>query len=549
MKYSLMSMMAVAWEVFATDYFVVHSIDELGKMPSAAAGRQKSISINDVATVDLMPGDRLLFKREERYTGDLYIRSSGTARQPIEIRAYGVGTKPVIEGYITITHAKNVHISNLTIIPPLQLAKTMSAASRAAIDATDADSTVISDITTTNTIRLLHSSYCTVERCTVTIANNQSFGIIVGFWWGPSDTTTMEAPHHLVIRDNVISGAVWAGIEAYGQNYLNRLHHLSIYGNRVSKCGCGIYLHYCRESDVYENMCRDDTLYVTSRQDKGEGYGLGLQTSSRNFIHHNYFENNRTSAMEIWGGEPASGPKNTYGPSDSNEIYGNTFYRNGRLNAQSQTGGGKYGIYLTGFATHQDIHHNLFISNEGAGVLVTTQTDARINNNTFIDDHVQFLATARRIEVKNNIFASGSRLLGYPDSNQNVMSHNLFDVADNDRMGSSNRRVTDPLFVNSAAMDYHLQSISPAIDAGCVVGYPADCESHPIDDAPDIGAYEYQHPTKVRWDHIYFIKAFQGQKKDNISVYYTLAGRKINRTGHVVMMSKMRRIIHLIEGK
>ena len=51
---------------------------------------------------------------------------------------------------------------------------------------------------------------------------------------------------------------------------------------------------------------------------------------------------------------------------------------------------------------------------------------------------------------------------------------------------------TDPLFVDPANGDYHLQADSPCIDAGTPVGAPAtDLEGTPRDAAPDMGAYEW----------------------------------------------------------
>jgi hypothetical protein len=51
----------------------------------------------------------------------------------------------------------------------------------------------------------------------------------------------------------------------------------------------------------------------------------------------------------------------------------------------------------------------------------------------------------------------------------------------------------DPLFV-SAGSDFHLQSGSPAINAGVDVGLTEDYAGNAIVGVPDIGAYEYQ-PT------------------------------------------------------
>lgn len=65
----------------------------------------------------------------------------------------------------------------------------------------------------------------------------------------------------------------------------------------------------------------------------------------------------------------------------------------------------------------------------------------------------------------------------------------------------------DPLFVSTVTPDFHLQSTSPAINAGTNVGLTSDYEGNhvPFGLAPDIGAYEYhsesrkqQPPTRLR---------------------------------------------------
>lgn len=72
-----------------------------------------------------------------------------------------------------------------------------------------------------------------------------------------------------------------------------------------------------------------------------------------------------------------------------------------------------------------------------------------------------------------------------------------------DLSGSAGNISSDPLLVNSASGDYHLQSSSPAIDAGSSVDAPTvdfDGMSRPIDGdgtdgaAFDIGAFEAAAP-------------------------------------------------------
>jgi hypothetical protein len=280
-----------------------------------------------------------------------------------------------------------------------------------------------------------------------------------------------------------------------GQGYDDRLHDFEVYGNHCHGNGEGIYTHYCRDGAVYDNHSHDNTLFLSERVDKGEGYGLGLQTSSAIRVWGNSFHDNRTSAIEIWGGTEGSGSSGAYGPSDSNEVFGNEFYGNGELNANDQTGGGKYGIFLTGVGRGQSIHHNVIRDNRGGGIMVGTHTDSRILNNTLLNDNCHFLIEARRFEVKNNIFADGAQLRGYPSDNDNTCTRNLFSDAANDYFGSTDDIVGDPLFVNASGDDYHLEENSPAVDQGLDVGLTEDYDGNVITGTPDIGAFEYQAST------------------------------------------------------
>ena len=54
----------------------------------------------------------------------------------------------------------------------------------------------------------------------------------------------------------------------------------------------------------------------------------------------------------------------------------------------------------------------------------------------------------------------------------------------------------DPLFVNPATNDFHLQSGSPARHAGTSNGAPAiDLDCQPRGSSPSIGAYEFDGPN------------------------------------------------------
>ena len=90
--------------------------------------------------------------------------------------------------------------------------------------------------------------------------------------------------------------------------------------------------------------------------------------------------------------------------------------------------------------------------------------------------------------VRNNIFY-GFRHLA--DTLEFHHSYNLYYGLD-DSLAGQGEMVGNPLF--KSVSDFHLQSGSPAIDAGVDLGYAFDIENKPVPHgaAPDMGAYEYQ---------------------------------------------------------
>jgi parallel beta-helix repeat protein len=62
------------------------------------------ISIDRLNQQKLVAGDSVLFKRGERFTGEIAVNESGTTIKPIVYGAFGVGKCPVISGAIEIKH-------------------------------------------------------------------------------------------------------------------------------------------------------------------------------------------------------------------------------------------------------------------------------------------------------------------------------------------------------------------------------------------------------------------------------------------------------------
>lgn len=94
-------LVAVAAPVEGASYYVAEAGDDANAGTSPEAAWRTPARVN--ATATLKPGDRVLFKRGDRFHGNLVIGSSGTAEKPIVYGAYGSGPKPVLSGFAAVT--------------------------------------------------------------------------------------------------------------------------------------------------------------------------------------------------------------------------------------------------------------------------------------------------------------------------------------------------------------------------------------------------------------------------------------------------------------
>ena len=197
-----------------------------------------------------------------------------------------------------------------------------------------------------------------------------------------------------------------------------------------------------------------------------------------------------------------------YVANNNNLIEGSEFYRNSGWGIHLFGGGPSYNI-----VRNNRVHDNARVGNRGPGIgiygwgnLVYNNVvwgnaegiqldgggDNELYNNTIYGNNsargchcgIALGSTSNTI-VKNNIVYQndGSAISG--DSGL-VQSNNLIDI--------------DPHFLNAAALDFHLLSTSPAIDAGATVASvmtDADGVSRPQGQAHDIGAYEVVGQTSV----------------------------------------------------
>jgi hypothetical protein len=169
-----------------------------------------------------------------------------------------------------------------------------------------------------------------------------------------------------------------------------------------------------------------------------------------------------------------------------------------------------HGIYMQG--SHSTMTNNIFYETKaGYSIQLDSNSYADIINNTFYgtntgtDGHIVVWMAVTHLKVQNNISHSPRNYFIRDDYNYasdvtytNNLIYNALLVGNNKCSAtgytcSNNITGQDPLFVDLANYDFHLQAGSPAIDAG-ISAFPVrtkDADGNAIVGAPDIGAYEY----------------------------------------------------------
>jgi len=425
-------------------------------------------TISKVNSYQFNPGDTILFKKEQEWNETLKISSSGSYQQPIIYTSYDDGKNPCIttdQGLcIEIEDAEHIIVMDFELKESEKGIK-INGDKQGQIHLEDI---CIHDITESSGIRIETRDYVTINSCEIYDCK-QGGGISAGgktlFNWLSLDN------HYISVTNSKIYNNYKNGVYVEG-------HHAFIANNQIYENGESKYYH-----NIY--LMGDDAVVENnelSHSPKGDGFRYEGENLT---IRFNYVHDNGKHGISFWNDFPKSFKQN--------KIYYNL---------------------ITGMdENHWGIHINEY--NGGFNGI-------SIHNNNIYSGHKESRGIAlydcSNVNLYNNIIAVQDRLLtvdatgssGFSSDNNCWFSsittpfkwHEEYgDFNDYLLLGTDNNSYfADPLFINTENNDFHLQSSSPAINAGIFLGYPLDFDAHtvPTGSSPDIGAFEFQGKQGLR---------------------------------------------------
>jgi parallel beta-helix repeat protein len=339
-------------------------------------------------------------------------------------------------------------------------------------------------------IRVENAGFCNIEN------NDIRFCTMGGIrlWALPDNPAGV---HDCIVRNNTLYRNGMFGIEVMGQNNLIEGNDISetiqhhpcnvTYANNTWLDADGILFH--GGGHIFRNNRIHNISYGPA------GYTTGTTCSLANLqnLANDYNDDPHIDCFQTYAGDKVPG----------HDIVFDANYCNNPDYLPDFSLAGK--AFESEFGYNLLFKNNLTISNLVA--LITNGNNITFANNTFIGNAnnaysqgIQLTNDTNTI-VKNNIFAYQENGIGSIWTNDNISQTTLsagFNCVY--RKGGDPWRAKDPgdvwglnpLFVNEASGDYHLQSGSPCIDKGTDIGVTDDLDgrSRPQGVGFDIGAYE-----------------------------------------------------------
>jgi hypothetical protein len=478
-------------------------------------------SINKVNALKLMPGDSILFKSGETFTGQLSIlNEGGQTGNPVTIGNYGSGNLPILDGdgylsTIQIVNSGGIHLSNIEIINnggPAKPGEPENLRYGIYFENTTTNGTVyqhyrLRNITFKNiypTIDVDDDDQTGINAYAIATSGNWSANIhptqfrdmvIEGCYFTRTarHATVFKATDSLEIRNNLFEHVGGAGM-VIGNNCSNILveHNTTNYtgssiDSRMAGRGSGIWCFRSTNLTVQHNRFMHARGF-------NDSYGMHIDIGNRNVVYqYNYSEDNEGGFVEVLGGNM------------------NVGYRyNVSIGDGWRTRGSKHGkvFWISGWSGDPEKP----IGSDSVFVY---------NNSIYVSDsivpEILIVAVTKNTRIYNNIIyvANGFgavRIQNDPvlnDFNNNIWFGNIPVLDENGESYRGTGALTaDPLFNQKIVTDsagFILQAKSPALKTGKL-----------IYDAEISGSFDYFHNHGGR---DYFGNKVHNSGKPNIGAY------------------------------
>ncbi|MDE3236751.1 MAG: hypothetical protein KGO81_12405, partial [Bacteroidota bacterium] len=432
-----MCLLFASTKTFATNYYVDPS-STASTTNGTVSYPFKSITQLNNSVSSLNPGDMVLFKKGQSFSGRIYVPSSGTATSPIIYSSYGTGNMPVFNN--AITDIINISNKQYVIIDGIQFI----------------DSTLISDnahAITANmsyAINIDNSPNCTVRNCDISLA-----GIGISVTAGSNNTTiTGNNIHNLRMVVNTPTSV--NANDDYGANpIVVGTSNNTISYNTFSECWALSY-DYGYDGGAVEifgsTISNNNILYNTAINCNGF---TEIGSSSSGTCNNNIIAYNKMINCGIIGTFQNSG---TFAISINNlQYYNNTVVETVEQYSKPNS---MFWSAASGPSGMVVVKNNIF--------LLASGTNFVTNSSNF---------NSGQMVHSNNIFRMTSGSLGITLNSTELSNSalNLFTSASGD----------------PSAWNYYPLSTSPAINFGTNVGLTKDFAGNAIVGNPDAGILEY----------------------------------------------------------
>lgn len=522
-------------------------------------------SIEKAVNYSFIPGDSILLKAGDTFTGQLRITLSGTRSSPLYYGSYGEGSKPVIEGAddpggaftsaILANNASHIVLEGLEITNDRKISRpgtddqigfgvniqndgdeimedvvlrdlTIRDVYAISIEGVEFNSVKVAGVQINSEINTLegkakHIRDVLIEDCYITHTGKYGIWSRHGGAWQNVGNDTLNRNMNIVIRNNHFFETGGAGItlsRCYNALLENNLIDSpgSDHDPRTVSRGSGAWFWKCNNILARYNQ-------VLHARGPLDSYGIHVDWGNRDvFIQYNYTEDIEGGFVEILG-------------DNANSVY--------RYNVSVNDGFREYrgnSIWISRFAGNTD---------EGT-TWIASDNNYIYNNTIYVDDTLTpgIEIRSKNTYVYNNIFyASGEASIADPldiwpyDDAEIIFMNNLYYGEVNSWLYDYDNQpfIGDPLFTEPGASDtlgYKLKPGSIAIDTAFSFAEPSfpmagkgifknidgraveDFYGNPVNISEEkfnVGAFNgtYKDTSKVNLDK------FNSIQEDDISIY------------------------------